>query len=1183
MKSEVRSRKPESACRPPLAARLSLVAGCLLLPCFLFGASTTWNSFEVTRQTARQLDVRVTMSAEDELHDSVVACARFVAVPRGTQPTITATRVESLLVRDAGRTGAADPELPLVSLGEPVQFRDLYLVPVVVRHLRNDVQAGTTVAYSRVDLRVEIPAGAICPRKIAPAFAELYRSVLNFDPNGTHPAREGFLMVVPDAFYDNALPLARWKELEGYQVCLKRKSEVGSSNTEIRNYVANAYHTWPIPPTYVLLIGTINQIPAFNIPGPGVITDHNYACIDGNDFFPEVLIGRLPVNSSSMLDYLTQKIFTYERTPYVADTTWYHQAMMVATTYQQGATPTITALETKRWVANLIAQHGFTRVDTIFDPPYSNGVGPVDTAVNRGVCLINGRGWGNPQGWAYPAFQIANVYNLANGWKQPVITSLYCGTGAFNANPCFGEAWLQAGSPSEPKGAVGFFGASFSGTSTRWNNCLDYGIYHGIFNEGITDFGSAMLRGKLEIFENFPMPADTYYLRVYWYTYNILGDPSLRLWTGSVPKTLDVMVQSPVLIGANRVMVSTAQTTGAKVSLVQGSATHVVGYTGSAGDIELGVPSLTGETLFVTVTRAGFAPSESFYIPQPSAVFVAPESQSPDTCNPGAGVDLMVGLRNFGTSQTATGVQAVLRSSDPWVLVTDSVKGFGDIAPGTSVQGGPFALQVSPSCTSGHRLSFDLSVSSGAAVWTSGVTLVARPGGVTYTRHSGDPAPGQAVDVVVRLRNSGARDLTNISGMLVSTSSGMIVEDASGLFGSIAQGDSGSNAGDVFRVRTKPDMAAGRRVGFNLVLQGDNGFSQVVRFDVAAGAAVATVPMGPDAYGYYAYDDVDAGYPEQPAYSWVEIDPGQGGAGTRLELENDDTKVIGLPFSFRYYGLDYNRVSVCDNGFLAGDSTVEHSIYNWRIPSAYGPPNIIAPMWDDFRPDTAGASGVYYYDDAGSHRFIVEWSRVAHVHGFNPPIIAELQTFEVVLSDPAFNPTQTGDGEILFQYKTVLNDDSAPGNCHNRATVGIGNRDHRVGLQCTFADSLSPAAAPLTAGRAIKFTTDAPDTFTGIREQGAGDETPEVLDAFPSPNAGGFAIRYRLPGFSAGTVRLFDAAGRQVASWPVAGTGRIVVPKSGDRSCPDLPSGVYLLSLTANPGGRIITFTSKLVVSRRNS
>ena len=108
----------------------------------------------------------------------------------------------------------------------------------------------------------------------------------------------------------------------------------------------------------------------------------------------------------------------------------------------------------------------------------------------------------------------------------------------------------------------------------------------------------------------------------------------------------------------------------------------------------------------------------------------------------------------------------------------------------------------------------------------------------------------------------------------------MTVEDALGEFGAIAQGDSAANTGDVFRVRTSAEMAAGRRVGFELRLRGDNGFSQVLHFDVSAGPVTATAPMGPDGHGYFAYDDVDAGYPEQPAYSWVEIDPGQGGSGT---------------------------------------------------------------------------------------------------------------------------------------------------------------------------------------------------------------------------------------------------------------------------------------------------------------
>ena len=153
----------------------------------------------------------------------------------------------------------------LVSLGAPVQFRDLRLVPVIVRRSATDAQSGEGVAYSRVDLSIEIPAGEIAPHTVSPAFDWLYREfALNYGI-AADASRECYLMIVPDAFYDNAMALARWKELKGFEVVLKRKSEVGSTNTEIRNYIANAYHTWPTPPTYVLLIGTINQIPAFNI------------------------------------------------------------------------------------------------------------------------------------------------------------------------------------------------------------------------------------------------------------------------------------------------------------------------------------------------------------------------------------------------------------------------------------------------------------------------------------------------------------------------------------------------------------------------------------------------------------------------------------------------------------------------------------------------------------------------------------------------------------------------------------------------------------------------------------------------------------------------------------------------------------------------------------------------------
>jgi hypothetical protein len=1078
----------------------------------------------------------------------------------------------------------------LVSLGTPVLFRDLQLVPITLSYPSNPSYP------SYANLRIRIPPGPLSPSRVTRGFAELYQHLVLNPPELDASAPEGYLIIVPDAYYDNALALARWKEQKGYYVTLKRKSEVGSTADQIRDYIATAYHTWPVPPEYVLLAGNAAEIPTFTTPRVGTSTDQTYACIDGNDFLPEVLIGRLPVNSGPMLDYLTQKIFNYERTPFIADTSWFRRAMMISTIYQEGGTPTVTALATKRWVRDLMLLHDFRQVDTVFDPPYhGSGVAPVDSSVDKGVCFINGRGWGNSGGWNYPPYRTNDIQGLDNGWKQPVITSLYCGTAAFQSStPCFGEAWLQAGSPAQPRGAVAFFGPSWLATSTRWNNCLDYGIYHGILNESITTLAEAMLRGKLEVFRNFPMACDSYYLRAYFFVYNLLGDPSLQLWTGSVPQTLTTETPAHVPIGTDMLTIRTAHAGDplphALVSLVQGATLKAVRLSDASGQAVFANPPLTGETLFITVTKSGYLPSMTFIIPAPSGEYVAVSGHSPGSASPGATIPLTIQLKNYGSLQTAPNVTAYLRSTDPLVTISDSIRTYGDIGPDDTASSTPFVCQVAPNCTSGHILRLVLHVTTSDSQWNSALDLPVSGAKLSYRRHTGLLSPGQTHDIALTLRNDGLANASNVTGTLASTTSAAIIEDPNGTFGDIPVRESTANTSDQFRIRVEPGAAPGRTLTFDLTLRADEGLEQLLHLDMTVEPVDATAPLGPDAYGYYAYDDVDTSYSSHPSYSWFEIDPNHGGPGALIPLRNDDIRVIPLPFIFRHYGQDYSRISVTDNGFLTCDSTPLQSFYNWRIPSAYGPPAIIAPFWDDFRPDTLGASGVYqYYDQhAGdalpNHRLIIEWSRVVHVHGFKPPVPAEQQTFQAILYDPAFVTTPTGDGEILFQYQTVFNDDSNPSNCHNRATVGIANREHDIGLQCTFADSLAPACADFVTGRAIKFTTNRPDTFTGITEKPLISPltfalSPLTFDLRPNPARGLIAITYSVPPGTLELLSLFDVTGRLVRRYTQQTLSRLSAPGPTAFSAANLPPGIYLVSLTLNNSGRIIIAKRKLVVA----
>ena len=83
-----------------------------------------------------------------------------------------------------------------------------------------------------------------------------------------------------------------------------------------------------------------------------------------------------------------------------------------------------------------------------------------------------------------------------------------------------------------------------------------------------------------------------------------------------------------------------------------------------------------------------------------------------------------------------------------------------------------------------------------------------------------------------------------------------------------------------------------------------------------------------------------------------------------------------------------------------------------------GPSSMIAPFMDDLD-DNDGTEpfNVYYYNDVQNNRFIIEWDNVSNGQDdeFCPSCIKE--SFQVILHDPNYYNTKTGDGEIIFQYK----------------------------------------------------------------------------------------------------------------------------------------------------------------------
>ena len=147
--------------------------------------------------------------------------------------------------------------------------------------------------------------------------------------------------------------------------------------------------------------------------------------------------------------------------------------------------------------------------------------------------------------------------------------------------------------------------------------------------------------------------------------------------------------------------------------------------------------------------------------------------------------------------------------------------------------------------------------------------------------------------------------------------------------------------------------------------------------------------------------------------------------GNKLSLEGDDMGLeYPLPFKFQFFGVDYSKISISTNGYLA--FSPEHSVSeNQCLPSTQPPNAVIAPFWDDLTISSMAGDGIWVGSEgtAPNRLFFVRW-KAHHFSDFGN--YEPAFEFEAILYEK--------DSEILFQYKTM---DSAFYGDGSTASVGM--------------------------------------------------------------------------------------------------------------------------------------------------
>ncbi|MBN2834481.1 MAG: hypothetical protein JXR48_05890, partial [Candidatus Delongbacteria bacterium] len=836
-----------------------------------------------------------------------------------------------------------------------------------------------------------------------------------------------YVFVYPDEVEQYIDYYKDWKNSLGYEVIKVKKSEAGSTAEEIKNYLSNLYFNHENTIDYVILFGDVDggfSIPSFFVEGyitPLDVSDHVYTVIDGDDYFPDYMIGRISFRDMQTLGSIIVKLINYEKQPEILNTTWFNKAILVGVATYDNTQTIISTVETLREVSQKLKNFNY-EVDSLFT---QNLVDPsiLSNLINSGSSLLAYRGFGQRYMW-HLNFNMADIDNLQNGNKLPFVTSIVCGGGDF-ANTdypiAFGEKWLAAGSINTPKGAIGFIGPSEGDTKTPFNNCNIVGIYQGFTQEGLSRCGELMLRGKMELYNNYPtmhgwgnaLNSDQFYF----YVYNLLGDPGLSV-RSEFPEQLEVEVLNipnqgisnlEVQVKSNNIIVEEAW-----VSLKNQDGLICAYQTDESGIATL-TADFSNSVYTIWASKDNTIPISYELDLANSISILKVNSQNLSSINNNETAQIEITLENISGEQLS-GVEFSFCSDDDLVCPNNMILA-GDFSIG-QIKTIQFDLTYNANWNLNERASFLLSDTENSIYLNLSVEVLS-PELVycSYQIFSGNS------NIIQNTTNNFKLELTNIGdcesgdlqlNLFNKSDNYEILNNTSSISNLICGNSDITDQNFSIEIGNLWD---GDVLAFGLEIKKEDSVCDTIYFQVPVGNVDETSPTWSN-YGYVAIENSDVIDGVDPVqYDWLELCPILGGDGSEIYSYYSQIDGImyqkNLPFTFKYYGQDFDNISICSNGYAVMGYSTTVFFRNRTIPSGVGTKNMIAPFWDDLED---GKVYTYYKED--THEFYIQWYNVKSAYDES-----KINNFQLVLRDPEYYPTETGDGEMIFIYKEIHNID----------------------------------------------------------------------------------------------------------------------------------------------------------------
>jgi hypothetical protein len=727
------------------------------------------------------------------------------------------------------------------------------------------------------------------------------------DLNGM-PEPPLLLIITEPTWQNNAdlLNYVAWKFDKGFRPVFVTTTQTGSTTTLIKAYLQNAYDTWPIPPTFVLLIGDSGPIPAWTGSGEGTPkTDLNYSMLEGSDYLPDIDLSRWSVADVTDITNIITKSRTYEwntMTGGVAN--WQKKAVFMASednyTVSEGTHNFV--------ISTYLQPDGYTS-DKLYCHTYSATTAQVTTAHNAGRSLSTYSGHGAETYWADgPVFYQSNVDALTNT-VYPYVQSYSCLTGTFTyTSECFMETWIR-----DDHGAVGAMGATVTSYWTE-DDIFEKRVFEGFCanvnagEENQTWMCGMMNYGKIRYYAYFGNTSTT---RRYFEMYNVLGDGSIDIWT-AIPSTITVNHDAVLFVGMTTFNVAVSGMSDWALVCIHDEAGQIYASQYLFGDgtavMDLGSGASNPGTLHITVTGHDCNPYQTtipisvqsgpYVITTNEVIDDVPGGDGDGMADFGETLDITLTEENLGT-EDAQNVTVTIATIDDYLAITDASEYYGTIQSQQQVtipEG--FEAVVNANVPDGHVSHVTITASEGARdEWYDSFNITAHAPKLSITSAVVDDATGngngvmdagETVGLTLTLYNGGSAGAIALVGALTTDHDDLNITQSSGTLAQLNAGQSGSLT--AFAVQVLPTAPSMDRAFFYLQVTMTGGRTEYALVELPIGGFYDMIENG---QGGWTHAANVSGWADQwhistekshsPTHAWKCGDSGTGTYASHMD------------------------------------------------------------------------------------------------------------------------------------------------------------------------------------------------------------------------------------------------------------------------------------------------------------